>query len=151
MSCLSTGQNSLILSNKYCWHSLESPLGTTTGGSDGFHVAFFSKLIFRSLSEPTDLMNTVPGELDANLKWCIWDIPFRAVLWHVLRNVHSKWTNELYEYWTIQWTDWLRNIHKRRQAYTVCYVVKITDFSGSKMLLHQSEAPVGCKFCVPDW
>ena len=77
------GQNSRILSNRYCFRSAESPMGIIIGGrssADGDHIVFFTKLFFLSGPELSTFTNTAPGELVVNLKWCILIIPFNAVL-----------------------------------------------------------------------
>ena len=79
MSFLSSGQNSLILSNRYCWRSCDSPFGNTTEGSCWEGGRQDKSLISLSGEVLTSFTNTFPGWNRENQKWWSCVIPFSAV------------------------------------------------------------------------
>ena len=89
-SLQSIGQNSLILSNKYCRRSSERPGGWMIGGrldTLGFQLLSFKRLTSLSGLVKESFTVAIPGLTEENVKWCIALMPLRAVCLNgVLKN-----------------------------------------------------------------
>ena len=74
------GQNSLILSNRYCLRSSDSPGRGTNGGNslaNGVQLLLCSMFISLSGLVMESLTVTIPGLVAVNVTWCIDLIPLR--------------------------------------------------------------------------
>ena len=99
--CVSGGQNSLILLNKYHCCCSDSLSGGITGGKVdgcGLHDISFRRLIlfsFEGVMLHVSRTNTIPGELAENLKWEIFLYHSMLIWWYDLKKSRPSYTLEL--------------------------------------------------------
>ena len=75
------GQNSRILSNRYCLLSIDSPGGGMIDGKSslfGSQLLFFTRTISRSGLFTVSFTTADPGFVSVKVRWCMDLMPFKA-------------------------------------------------------------------------
>ena len=146
-----SGQNSRILLWRYHWRSSDKPGGIICSGKFnllGCHEMSFISLIFLSVSSLEFLTNTWPGWSDVNLKWCIFEIPFKDV-WMTWCSKKTAPVIHLYIGGSIILCHQLGVVHRSGTSNHLSNITDTSHLCPSVQLLKKTKAPIWGKFRVP--